>query len=95
MSSSWRKSGHTDAVLLPGPKTCQLQVNALAAKKHLPAVIVHGRTKHPYVCTTVEIMGPSQMIQSDTPNANGAHVWIETFADIVTDDDWSLCPKGR
>ena len=47
---------------------------------------------------TVEVLGPSRVVYSpDKPLSCGAHVWIETQAEVLTDEDYmaALGPCGK
>jgi hypothetical protein len=48
--------------------------------------------------STVEILGPSKIVYSpNKPLSCGAHVWIETEAEVLTDEDYlaALGPCGK
>jgi hypothetical protein len=55
-------------------------------KKHsaqLPVVTVQWRSKS-YVVSTLAILGDSRVVYSpDKPLSCGAHVWVETTAEVV------------
>lgn len=59
----------------------QQEVRHQDPKNH-PAIIVrtYKGSKH---FDTVDIMGPSVLHHSDTPDSCGARVWIETHASVV------------
>lgn len=47
---------------------------------------------------TVEVLGPSRVVYSpDKPLSCGAHVWIETQAEVLTDEDYmaAMGPCGK
>jgi len=47
---------------------------------------------------TVEVLGPSRVVYSpDKPLSCGAHVWIETQAQVLTDEDYmaAMGPCGK
>lgn len=59
-----------------------LHVHQQLMRKGEPALIdrTYRGSKH---YTRIEISGPCVLIQSDTPDACGARVWLETESDIM------------
>ena len=64
-----------------GPKKI-IHVHQQLIKKGEPAVIVRTYAGSSHY-NEVEILGPSKMIHSDTPDRCGARVWIETTSAVV------------
>lgn len=59
-----------------------VHVHQQKIKKGEPAVILRRRGKSRHF-TKVEILGPSVMVHSPTPDSCGARVWIETHAAVI------------
>lgn len=67
---------------LPGGAKAIVHVHQQKIRKGEPAVIVRRRGKSRHY-TQVEILGPSTMVHSPTPDRCGARVWVETHADVI------------
>lgn len=70
-----------------------IHVHQALLKKGEPAVIVRRRGKSRHF-TRVQILGPSTVVHSPTPDRCGARVWIETHADVVGTIEASSCPAS-
>ena len=67
-----------------------IHVHQQKIRKGEAAVIVRRRGKSQHF-TRVEILGPSVMVHSQTPDSCGARVWIETKADVIGHLDPTFC----
>lgn len=57
---------------------------------HRPTITLKRSGKPATYARGAEILGPSKLVQSDTPLSCGARVWIETTAPVKLTDEMSF-----
>lgn len=71
----------SNTVVVPGGARAIVHIHQAKMRKGEPAIIVRRRGKSLHF-SAIDVLGPSTVIHSPTPDRCGARAWIQTYSDI-------------